>query len=50
MKKSSLMALLLALVISSSALAVEVTGSLAEAKARAAELNKPLLVDVFTTW
>lgn len=50
MKKSLLAALLLILAVGSSAFAVEVVGSLADAQAKAAELNKPLLVDVFTTW
>jgi len=50
MKKSLLLTLSLVLALSSFAMAIEFTGTLAEAKARAAELNKPLLVDVFTTW
>ncbi len=50
MKKTLFMALLLILAVGSSAYAVEFTGTLDDAKAKAAELNKPLLVDVFTTW
>ena len=50
MKKTAALLTLLIFAAGPTALAVEDTGSFAEAKAMAAELNKPLLVDFFTTW
>ncbi len=50
MKKTAALLALLIFAAGPAALAVEDAGSFAEAKAMAAELNKPLLVDFFTTW
>ncbi len=50
MKKTAALFTLLIFAAGPAALAVEDAGSFAEARAMAAELNKPLLVDFFTTW
>lgn len=50
MKKTAALFTLLVFAAGPAALAVEDPGSFAEAKAMAAELNRPLLVDFFTTW
>lgn len=50
MKKTAALLTLLVFVAGPAAVAVEDAGSFAEAKAMAAELNKPLLVDFFTEW
>ncbi len=50
MKKTAALLTLLVFATGPAALAVEDAGSFAEAKAMAAELNKPLLVDFFTEW
>jgi hypothetical protein len=50
MKKAVVLTMLLVFALGTGAWAVEATGSFAEAKAMAAKLDKPLLVDFFTTW
>lgn len=50
MKKTAALLVLLVFATGPAVLAVEDAGSFAEAKAMAAELNKPLLVDFFTEW
>ncbi len=50
MRKTALMIALLALVLGISACADKAPVSYADAKAAAAKLGKPLLVDFFTTW
>lgn len=50
MKKTAALLALLIFAAGPAALAAEDAGSFAEAKSRAAELNRPLLVDFFTTW
>jgi hypothetical protein len=50
MRKSALVALML-LALTMTASAVDhATGSFADAKAQAAKLGKPLLIDFFTEW
>jgi len=50
MKKALVLAMLLIFALGTGVSAVETPGTLDEAKAMAIELNKPLLVDFFTTW
>jgi len=50
MKRSAVILILVSLALGSSADAIEATGTYAEARALAAQQNKPLLVDFFTTW
>ncbi len=50
MKKTAALLTLLIFAVGPAALAVEDAGSYAEAKAMAAELNRPLLIDFFTEW
>ncbi|MEE9555154.1 MAG: hypothetical protein V3W18_12750 [candidate division Zixibacteria bacterium] len=50
MRRTALIAALLILVLGVSVYAKEDPGSYADAKAMAAKLDKPLLVNFFTTW
>jgi hypothetical protein len=50
MKRSAAVLIIVSLILGSSALAIEATGTFAEARALAAQQSKPLLVDFFTTW
>lgn len=50
MKKASALLAIMLFAGVSTALAVESGGTFAEAKEKAASLNKPVLVDFFTEW
>ncbi len=50
MKKTAALLALLVFATGPAALAVEDAGSFGEAKEMAAKLNKPLLVEFYTTW
>jgi hypothetical protein len=50
MRTSVTLLILAAMAIGSSAIAMEATGTYAEAKTMAIENSKPLLVDFFTSW
>ncbi len=50
MRKSALIVLLLIIALSSTVWAIETTGTYEEAKAEAARLGQPLLVDFYTVW
>jgi hypothetical protein len=50
MKKAAALLMIMVFAGVSMAMAVELPGTFAEAKAKAVELNKPILVDFFTEW
>ena len=51
MKKTALIMIVLFVALAQSVLALELTtGTYAEAKAKAAELNKPLLLEFYADW
>ncbi len=50
MKKAAALLTIMIFASVSTALAVEIPGTFAEAKGKAARLNKPVLVEFFTEW